>query len=359
MLLFLTKLDAKINIPDANFKAKLLEADTNNTIARDLDNNYVKIDVNNDGEIQETEAANISALLISSSGNSPIYSLVGIRNFNNLKLLACEFNNYMTSLDLQELANLQFLYCSGGKLTSLNLQGCVNLEYLDCHNNQLASLNLQGFSKLKYLDCTYNQLISLNLSSCTSLNNLYCNNNQLISLDLQGCSNLQGLFCFNNQLTSLDVQDCNNIKYLYCYINRLTSLYMKNGHLDYESEFGNNPDLKFICCDESEMSRIQDLLNFFEYNNVTVSSDCSLLQSSEVINKQRISVYPNPTKDIAFLETPEKIKKIEIFDISGRLIKTELKVVNNKISVSNLPKGNYILKIYIQSFVFNSKLIKE
>ncbi len=45
-----------VNIPDANFKAKLLTANTTNTIAKNLFKNYIKIDVNNDGQIQESEA---------------------------------------------------------------------------------------------------------------------------------------------------------------------------------------------------------------------------------------------------------------------------------------------------------------
>lgn len=48
----LTQTSAQIvNFPDANFKNKLLEAGVTNTIAKDLNNNYCKIDVNNDKEI--------------------------------------------------------------------------------------------------------------------------------------------------------------------------------------------------------------------------------------------------------------------------------------------------------------------
>ncbi len=44
-----------VNIPDANFKAKLLEASPSNTIAQNASNQNIKIDVNDDGEIQESE----------------------------------------------------------------------------------------------------------------------------------------------------------------------------------------------------------------------------------------------------------------------------------------------------------------
>lgn len=41
-----------VNIPDTNFKAKLLAANTTNSIAADSFNNNIKIDINNNGEIE-------------------------------------------------------------------------------------------------------------------------------------------------------------------------------------------------------------------------------------------------------------------------------------------------------------------
>jgi hypothetical protein len=48
-----------VTIPDANFKAKLLEASPTNVIAYN-NGGYIKIDVNNDGEIQQSEALNVT-----------------------------------------------------------------------------------------------------------------------------------------------------------------------------------------------------------------------------------------------------------------------------------------------------------
>ncbi|MFN3640336.1 MAG: T9SS C-terminal target domain-containing protein, partial [Flavobacterium sp.] len=63
-----------INIPDANFKAKLLEASPSNTIARNTQNQYFKIDSNNDGEIQLSEALEVYGLNLN---NANIESLEG------------------------------------------------------------------------------------------------------------------------------------------------------------------------------------------------------------------------------------------------------------------------------------------
>ena len=56
-----------INIPDANFKAKLLEASTINLIAFDSSNNPIKIDTNNDGDIQIVEANKVHQLAVDNS----------------------------------------------------------------------------------------------------------------------------------------------------------------------------------------------------------------------------------------------------------------------------------------------------
>ena len=63
-----------INFPDANLKAKLLSANSSNSIAQDLLGNYIRIDTNLDGNIQLSEALNVSYLDISFSN---IYSLEG------------------------------------------------------------------------------------------------------------------------------------------------------------------------------------------------------------------------------------------------------------------------------------------
>lgn len=70
-----------INFPDANFKAKLLEANTTNDIARDFEWNALKIDVNNDGEISLSEANAIARLKIDAANVS---SIQGINKFSNL-----------------------------------------------------------------------------------------------------------------------------------------------------------------------------------------------------------------------------------------------------------------------------------
>ena len=76
-----------INFPDANFKARLLAANTTNTIASTFavpNGTYHRIDQNNDNEISVDEIQQTRYLDLSSSN---ITNLGGIEYFINLTLL--------------------------------------------------------------------------------------------------------------------------------------------------------------------------------------------------------------------------------------------------------------------------------
>lgn len=67
----------------------------------------------------------------------------------------------LTLLEINTLAELKFLDCSGNQLQTLDLSGLNKLEYLYCYNNQLTSLNLVGLESLINVNCSYNELTSM------------------------------------------------------------------------------------------------------------------------------------------------------------------------------------------------------
>lgn len=69
-------------------------------------------------------------------------------------------------------------------------------------------------------------------------------------------------------------------------------------------------------------------------------------------------IYPNPTSDILNIQTEQKISKIEILDTSGKLLKSN-SGSGKTINVSNLSKGIYLIKIYANQNIINSKFIKN
>jgi hypothetical protein len=78
-LLFSVIVNAQtVSIPDAAFKAKLLEANATNLTAFNEAGTAIKIDTNNDGEIQKSEAMAVYRLRV---WNSSIMDLTGIFEF--------------------------------------------------------------------------------------------------------------------------------------------------------------------------------------------------------------------------------------------------------------------------------------
>jgi hypothetical protein len=59
-----------------------------------------------------------------------------------------------------------------------------------------------------------------------------------------------------------------------------------------------------------------------------------------------IKLYPNPTSDILYIDGIQENEVIDIYDLSGRLVKsTNSQAGINGISIVDLPQGTYIVKI--------------
>ncbi|EIA07528.1 T9SS type A sorting domain-containing protein [Flavobacterium frigoris] len=326
-----------INIPDAKFKAKLLAANETNTIAKDVGGSFFKIDVNNNGEIEVSEALQVSQLNVT---NASITSLVGITNFINLNIFYCSenslssinlsglvnlyfldcSNNTISTLDVSSLRSFQSLICSNNNLSGLDLRGLANFQELDCKYNVLSSLNVSGLTKLKYIDCSSNQLTSLNVTGLTNLISLHfnfnqvttfdcstlinlqslgCNNNKIASLnvidlvklsslfceynqislvDVGNLINLEWLACSSNNISTLDVSNLKKLTNLYCNANpNLTTLFLKNGTKENILSFANNTALKYICADDNQLDEIQNQISNSSNPNCVVSSYCSFI----------------------------------------------------------------------------------
>ena len=74
---------------------------------------------------------------------------------------------------------------------------------------------------------------------------------------------------------------------------------------------------------------------------------------------EEIKIFPNPTTDIITITSAnDRIAKIEIFSITGQIIKSEHNP-NSKIDVSDIAKGIYFLKIYSDEKVITKQFIKN
>lgn len=292
-------------IPDANFKAALIEDG---------------VDSNADGEIDIVEAWAVTTLNIN---NESISDLKGINHFTSLNTLIISNNNLLT-VDLSELSQLVVLNCSNNDLLMLDLRYNEHLGVLLCQNNDLHHLNVQNGANITInttefkatnnpnlncitvddasyssanwtqidatanfsVDCMFNfvcipddnfeqalidlghdsgvldNFLTMNVDDVTSLNitnksianltgieafisleNLYVYLNNLKYIDLEYNPNLQVLYCESNNMEYLRVTDNEELQTLNCGYNLLTELKL---HL--------NEDLVKLRCQDNNLT---------------------------------------------------------------------------------------------------------
>jgi Leucine-rich repeat (LRR) protein len=301
LLLFTGIVKAQIvNIPDANFKAKLLAANINNPIAYDFNNNPMKIDVNNNNEIEVSEALLVKILNVESSN---IGNLIGLTSFLNLNVFTCS-NNLITNLDVAGLNNLTTLYCDGNQLITLNVFNLLNLLDLRCNGNQITSLSINNLNNLSYLDCSANQITSLDVNGLASLSTLICSYNpNLTSLNLSNLSNLSMVWCNNSNINSLNLSGLTSLTSLNCgwnYIQNLPLTGLTNlQFLDFAKNqittinLSGLTNLKKLNCSLNQIQSldVNTLLALEEL--VCFNNQISTLEVNNLINLTRLSCEAN------------------------------------------------------------------
>ncbi|MDR6406248.1 MULTISPECIES: T9SS type A sorting domain-containing protein [Chryseobacterium] len=92
---------------------------------------------------------------------------------------------------------------------------------------------------------------------------------------------------------------------------------------------------------------------------VTATVDANCLSTSEVKSKDLLKVYPNPFTDVINIDRPEMVKSIQVTDVSGKLIKNNVKA-ESVLRFNDLSQGLYILILDMKDGTKQSiKVIKK
>ena len=196
---------AEIPIPDANFKAWLLE----------------HYDADNDSVLSPEEALSVTSIEVSTL---QIASLEGIGYFTNLQSLSANgardsgrnIIGQLTALDLSGLTQLTSVTCRHNHLESLILSGNDALQSLVTYGNSLTRLDLSGAPQLQTVDAGDCAIAQVNLNGLTRLQTLYLHNNRLTELDVRECIRLEALTCDRNLLRTMDLSACPSLSRLDC-----------------------------------------------------------------------------------------------------------------------------------------------
>ena len=274
-----------IEIPDVHFKNALLNT---NSIDTDGDGEGDSaIDLNNDGEIQRSEAELIEGLIIAfnRARNTSVIDLTGIENFVNLKYI--KMTNFMfmdgvetpepniISYDFKALKKLEYLELSNLPtyyIEILDLSGLSNLTEVNLINN------MPGYTG--YTDA--NHFMRVNFEGCVSLTTLDTYNSYLIIdfCQIPSLKNLNMRYLEGGEPDVFDFHCLTNLEWLDISENRIKTLILKNSSVlntllidDIgSSDIGNYPYVEYICIDDipEEFEQIAAIRN----ENTIVTTDC-------------------------------------------------------------------------------------
>ncbi len=353
-----------------------------------------------DGQILTHDINTITVLDVSYQFD--ITDLTGIQDFIALENLNCA-NNSLTAIDLSNNTSLLVLNCQHNELTSLDVSNNILLEELYCGNpaldvgpfNILANLDLGNNINLKIIECiaVLQNITTIDLSANTNLVELYCSFNNITNLDLTNNTQLEIInvnFCeltglhleTNTALRDLTVarvypmipwSNTNQIQSLNLTHNialeifwfedsvAIEELNLKNGTnnvlLNVHAE--ENPNLTCITVDDETAANAGDY-PYSEWDvdtQVFYSENCVL--GIESLEDYAIMLFPNPISNFLNIEnTAERIDKIEVFDLLGKIIAIK-KIDTNQIDFTNLKKGIYFVQLYSGNTVLTKKVIKK
>ncbi|MDR0506902.1 MAG: T9SS type A sorting domain-containing protein [Dysgonamonadaceae bacterium] len=98
--------------------------------------------------------------------------------------------------------------------------------------------------------------------------------------------------------------------------------------------------------------------NNYAYTLVNGRLEVMNSEGIEKISSLKIQIFPNPVRNNLFVKSELPIERIEIYSLTGNLMILE-RVFCEKINLSTLQTGVYMLKLYTDKGMIVSKIVKE
>ena len=84
------------------------------------------------------------------------------------------------------------------------------------------------------------------------------------------------------------------------------------------------------------------------------------LSNNDFTNENKITFFPNPTKDFFELSNYKNVQKVELYDVNGKKVLLKNNFNDKKISLQNFSKGIYTIKIILENgTTLSDKILKE
>jgi hypothetical protein len=91
----------------------------------------------------------------------------------------------------------------------------------------------------------------------------------------------------------------------------------------------------------------------------TVNNTAEKESIDNFVLNDAVTMYPNPVKNFLFIRSSYPITRVQVFSLLGDLVKDELGNDVERINLSSLNSGIYMIKIFSNQFFVTKKLIKK
>lgn len=81
--------------------------------------------------------------------------------------------------------------------------------------------------------------------------------------------------------------------------------------------------------------------------------------STDVFARSTVGLYPNPSSDFINISTDVEITSVEVFNMLGKRVSSLSELTNNRLDVSSLSKGIYILRLSSGNSSIAKKIVKN
>lgn len=235
---------------------------------------------------------------------------------------------------------------------------------LQMHIN--GDLEVKGLKKLPEKGENTYQITDSNIELTGEISKLFCYSLALTNLDVSDNLYLTELYCYDNLLTELNFPRGAKLKRLLCYMNNIKGSKMTDlikslpdrgskkdpgGLYIYNTSANNEQNV----CSLEDVALAHDR-NWFTYMWDPIVEVWDPYPGEEVANEEifhsEVRIYPNPAKDIVYIEGTPEARQLFLFSMEGKIVATAKSAFDGKVQIetASLPRGIYILSIGKESY---------
>ncbi len=326
-------------------------------------------------------------MLVDLDCSKNLLSEVNVKS-NSLKSLMA-MNNKLTSIDLKNVPNLEYLMLTGNAgLASLDVALNTHITDLGVSSCNLSQLNLSAQSNLARLWCTSNKLQSLDLSKCEklaqikagsnlltsivfpmktdSLTTISLPSNRFVTIDLKGLSNTLSLDLGKNQLHEIDLSEMTALKLLNLRANGIHAFDLShNKNLSEIGLVGNDMTACELNAIYKQLPKLAEMPKAANLHNGTKNDAGAKTSNTDIAVQlnwkpdvqgdgsgctdgiedvtQAITMTVWKEDDLLILHSPYAEAQISIYTADGKLVKRHT-LLTNEWSATLPQPGVYIVK---------------